>query len=79
MSLPIQDTSHDLPDFEMRDEIRYCQYCETETPHRVGVYSQHHETDRYIYDREDEYLHCQCGNTATHNIKKTVTKKDISA
>jgi hypothetical protein len=75
MSLPIQDTSHDLEGLVTHDEIRYCKYCEANTEHRVGVHTDHYETDRYIMDKIEEYAHCQCGNTATVMLKKEVIMK----
>ncbi len=74
-NFPLRDTSHDLPGLITTNEIRYCQYCKADTPHRVGVHKEFVDRPTYTQDKETEYAHCQCGNTATETIKKVTVMK----
>lgn len=79
MNIVAHTTSeYDLPGLEMHEEIRYCQYCKTDTVQRVGIHKEFVDRPTYTQDKEVEYSHCQCGNTANEIIKKVTVMKGQS-
>lgn len=71
-------TDNDMPNLETHDEIRYCQYCQKDTPHRVGVHEQYVDRPKYTAHLAHEYAHCECGNTATITLRQDIVKKGIA-